>query len=376
MKILFVQKNFHPNSAGQYNGLLRRTHEVRAVMQYSGGPKSARTLTEVEPTIVSYGALSMRLFKSDKKRLDRLGWPRIGQLLEIFADFRPDVVVLRELRAVSLMAGFIAKFFGSRVVLTWDKPKTRTKWPIKSWLLGPFLPRRKIHMGHIGNIGSDVELGGWLGRSRLLPYPVDVPQAQSVSLRSVGNLEERVRIVSIGALDNPRKRMWWVSEAIAILDLSDRVEITYIGLGNEESFGLKKIREVEEFRGLPQSVVLLDVPPDQVLSCLPRFDLFVLPAEREPFGAVVAEAMASGLPVICSSSCGARVCFSNGDSGLVFDSDSLLDLAAKIKSLIEHPEWRAQMARRAHAEAQDLLTPQRWAEGFEDFVTDRSLRSA
>lgn len=54
-------------------------------------------------------------------------------------------------------------------------------------------------------------------------------------------------------------------------------------------------------------------------------DVFVLPTLYEPFGSVVLEAMACGLPVITSHSCGAAELLQAGDQGFVCDA---LDVAA------------------------------------------------
>jgi glycosyltransferase involved in cell wall biosynthesis len=61
-------------------------------------------------------------------------------------------------------------------------------------------------------------------------------------------------------------------------------------------------------------------------------DLFVLPSRYENFANAVAEAMASGVPVIVTNSCGIRSLV-NGQAGLVIDSDTGA-LAEAIRNLI------------------------------------------
>src|SRR5206468_3929765 len=46
---------------------------------------------------------------------------------------------------------------------------------------------------------------------------------------------------------------------------------------------------------------------------------FVLPSVSEPWGLVVNEAMASGLPVLVSDRCGSAELVQNGNNGFVFD---------------------------------------------------------
>ena len=79
-------------------------------------------------------------------------------------------------------------------------------------------------------------------------------------------------------------------------------------------------------------------------------ECFVLPSTREPWGLVVNEALASGLPVIVSSRCGcADDLVEPGVNGFVFDpeagGDELADLLARMEGL--GPEARVAMKSRS-----------------------------
>ena len=367
MRIMFVQKNFHPNSVGQFEGLVARGHEVRAIMQYVDGTKSGTSSSALRPEKLDYGPISRQVWRRNRKRLDMRGFPRFWQLYRSLRRERPDVVVVKEVRAVSIVALLIALLLGSRTVLSWEKPKRANK----SWRLavggGLLLPRRKFHMGHFGDVGNDVRLGGFVGHSRLLPYPV---QPNPFGVRRTEDAE-RVKIVSVGSLDNRRKRMSWLTEAVASAGLTEDVEITYIGLGTETSHFFKEIRALEQKHGVAPATILLNLPHSEVMKRLPTFDLFVLPARNEPFGAVVPEAMAAGLPVICSSTCGSRVCFEDETSGLIFQSESFEDFTKAVKRLVQGRELRRAMAAAAFDRVENVLNPDRWAQMFEDLVQDR-----
>ena len=61
---------------------------------------------------------------------------------------------------------------------------------------------------------------------------------------------------------------------------------------------------------------------------------FVLPSLREPWGLVVNEAMAAGLPVLVSSRCGcAEDLVENGSNGFVFDPTSISDLTGRLQAI-------------------------------------------
>jgi UDP-glucose:(heptosyl)LPS alpha-1,3-glucosyltransferase len=72
-------------------------------------------------------------------------------------------------------------------------------------------------------------------------------------------------------------------------------------------------------------------------------DIFVLPTVYEPFGAVIVEAMATGLPVIASKLAGAAAAIDHDVSGLVLDDPRDADeLSANLKLLLD-PDRRAKM---------------------------------
>jgi UDP-glucose:(heptosyl)LPS alpha-1,3-glucosyltransferase len=72
-------------------------------------------------------------------------------------------------------------------------------------------------------------------------------------------------------------------------------------------------------------------------------DIFVLPTAYEPFGIVIVEAMASGLPAVVSKLAGAALAIDHGTSGLLLDDPRDADeLSANLKLLLD-PDRRARM---------------------------------
>jgi 1,2-diacylglycerol 3-alpha-glucosyltransferase len=93
---------------------------------------------------------------------------------------------------------------------------------------------------------------------------------------------------------------------------------------------------------------------------------FVLPSTREPWGLVVNEAMASGLPVIVSSRCG---CVSDlvddGSNGLIVDPENPSNLAAALQRVAAlSKERRMQMGARSLEIIGDYSL-ERWASGIQ-----------
>lgn len=91
---------------------------------------------------------------------------------------------------------------------------------------------------------------------------------------------------------------------------------------------------------------------DDVSELMQAVDLLVFPSRYEPFGMVVIEAMASGLPVITASTTGAADLV-RPDSGIVLpDSDDTQALAQALSTLASDREGRNRMGKAARAIAE------------------------
>jgi glycosyltransferase involved in cell wall biosynthesis len=370
MRIAFVQKNFHPNSVGLIEGLVGRGHEVLNLVQYIKGTKSGAGEVDVTSVVIPYGRSSAALLRRSVKTLDRRALPRFRPLLSALARYRPDVVIVRETRAVALVAAAIGRTLGARTILMWDKPKSLRKMRLLATLGRPLLPRRRIHMGHFGSIGTDIRLLG-VGRSRLLPYPVELGPDPRRRLEAVlADPQHRVRIVAVGSLNNARKRNPMLIDAIVRAGVADEVDVTFIGLGHEGSSQLLEIRAKEQHWGITPSQILLNIAHPEVLERLADQHIFVIPSRNEPFSVVVPEAMSRGLPVICSDTNGARVCFVEGESGFVFPTDSVDVLADRIRQLVRDRQLLHRMSLAAYERARTELAPDVWAERFERLVEE------
>lgn len=90
---------------------------------------------------------------------------------------------------------------------------------------------------------------------------------------------------------------------------------------------------------------------------------FVLPSSREPWGLVVNEAMASGLPVIVSRQCGcAEDLVADGKNGFIFDAADGTQLTTSMEQMSHlTPVERQAMALRSQ-EIISQYSPEQWAE--------------
>lgn len=107
------------------------------------------------------------------------------------------------------------------------------------------------------------------------------------------------------------------------------------------------------------------VQPDELPGLMAEASGFVLPSRREPWGVVVQEAAAAGLPLICSDSCGAAVhLLLDQYNGFLFSNEDAEHLAHCMMQLsnVSSDNWK-QMSTRSH-ELSKKYTPKRWAQVF------------
>ena len=105
------------------------------------------------------------------------------------------------------------------------------------------------------------------------------------------------------------------------------------------------------------------IQPDQLPELMGQTSFFVLPSRREPWGVVVHEAAAAGLPTISSDSSGAAVhLVLDQYNGFLFHNEDVHHLAHCLRKATEtsSEEW-ANMSKRSHLLSQQY-TPERWAD--------------
>ena len=81
-----------------------------------------------------------------------------------------------------------------------------------------------------------------------------------------------------------------------------------------------------------QMSVVSNASPSEVAKYYSEADCFVLPSRWEPWGVVLAEAAAAGLPIICTDKCGARFEVVR-DNGVVVKSGDVRSLAAAMHKI-------------------------------------------
>ncbi len=96
------------------------------------------------------------------------------------------------------------------------------------------------------------------------------------------------------------------------------------------------------------------VPRSELPALYHRASVFVFPSLTDAFGLTVIEAMACGLPVVVTSSTGARDAVRNGTDGFVLEPRDVDALVDRLAWLRDHPHLRRAMGQEAARRARSV----------------------
>lgn len=225
-----------------------------------------------------------------------------------------------------------------------------------------------------GEDGRKFALGYGVNDDRILCVPHVIDVEHFASARSMTLMErERVRenlglrgvtFVYVGRL--------WAGKGVAnLIDAFAKVQdeaagdpettLLLVGDGVDEERLRRYAAETTEgrvvFAGFRDSDALPEV--------YGASDVFVFPTLGDPYGLVINEAMAAGLPVISTTAAGEiRQRIRNGENGFLVEPARADQLAARMLALTRDPDLRRRLGLAAAADVAGK-TPELWAEAFE-----------
>jgi glycosyltransferase involved in cell wall biosynthesis len=291
---------------------------------------------------------------------------------------RPDVMVSLYAEPAFICGWVIAKLrgvkTGFRVLMTHDRWITRH--PFKE-ALKRVLFRRVDAIETPGEEGKAFALryGVPADRVFIASHTVDIAHFKDAvlvkgSVRDALRRElglEGVTFLYVG-------RLWWGKGVHHLLDAfasvqhrcAEPVSLLLVGDGVEEA----QLRRACAERNI-SNVVFAGF---QQRTALPRYyalaDVLVFPTLGDPYGLVVDEAMACGLPVISTSAAGEihdRI--EQGRNGYIVPPEDTAALTEPMLHLARHPEMRTRMGQLSIEKIQGH-TPEKWAEDFERMALD------
>jgi glycosyltransferase involved in cell wall biosynthesis len=194
-----------------------------------------------------------------------------------------------------------------------------------------------VDLGNIVTIHNGVDVGEFKPRGRL-------PDRSLVG--------DGGRLLFVGRLV-PQKGISYLLDAMPLI-LRDHpgARLVLVGRGSL----CDSLRRKASAMGLGESVVFSGyMEEDELKEAYGACDLFVLPSTVEPFGIVVAEAMASGKAVVCTDSGGVREIVADGVNGFLVPPGDPAALAERLSFLLSDHGTRGRMGREGRRIAAEKL---------------------
>lgn len=109
-----------------------------------------------------------------------------------------------------------------------------------------------------------------------------------------------------------------------------------------------------------------NLPNDEILKQMRRHEIFLFTSDKnEGWGAVLNESMSNGCAVVASNLIGSvPFMIEDGINGLVFKSENLDSLEAKVTSLLDNAEYRRTIAMNAIETMREVWSPKNAAKNF------------
>lgn len=289
---------------------------------------------------------------------------------------RPDVLVSLYAEPSFLIGWTLARLRGSKTgfwtEVTFDRWTPRSKF--KEALKRMIFPRvdAVVTVGFDGKSFAE-RYGASSDSIFFAPHVIDVEHYSQGAVCAGPNRDFlREKLGLRGATFIYVGRLWWGKGINYLLDAFEKVQrqsveevsLLIVGDGPEET----ALRETCIARGIHNVVFAgFKQKPD-----LPKYyaaaDVFVFPTLGDPYGLVVDEAMACGLPVISASAAGEiRDRVEEGINGYIVPPEDSAALASMMLKLSHDAKLRKRMAQ-ASAEKIKGHTPEKWAADFEHIV--------
>jgi glycosyltransferase involved in cell wall biosynthesis len=187
--------------------------------------------------------------------------------------------------------------------------------------------------------------------------PINWPEERRRNPSNIDNLPLFVNLINIGSFVPKKNQIFLLDVIIELNKKGVKVSCLYLGDGALKN----EVKQRGDELGITNQCQFLG-NVEKVEEYLWRSDIYVHTATYEPLGLVLLEAMACGLPVVCTDGQGNRDLIQEGENGfMVWERNPKL-LADKIELLLKNEDLRLEMGEKARTFAQEF--------GMENYVKE------
>lgn len=361
-RVLLVAPRFHTNQVPVVQALMEAGHEVAFFALFQGFTEWRKLL---KPTVfgrswftkLAYRTLRMK----DKFRFDiRYALPEIPKFIRHFRAFSPTVVIIRNPDSAFGMLSLLATtFVRAKPILYVQRPK----YTSKPWKLAA---RRFSGAPTITPVLGDIN-PQTTPNPNTYYVPFVMPPLTSPDEKQ-WFLNDRINILSVGKFYR-RKNHILLLEAVRYLQEQHCIHIVGECQNDAQASVMSELEEYINREKLDKIVsIKTNLDYEEMHSLYPQNDLYILPSSNEPAAISPLEAMAHGLPVICSDTNGTRCYIVEGYNGYIFRSNDVDDLRDKIEKIICDRATLMKMGQRSYALVRHRHQPRYYVEAIENLA--------
>lgn len=371
MKILFVAPRYHTNQHFIVKTLIQRGHAVRFFALYRGGSEEYSAL---KPEIQEFSTLFKwlaALFGDPDDKISafkqKYAFPSLRDLYTRVREMRPDIVIVRDFNNFSKATILVARLLSLPTLFYSQQPLCAPKSirrSIRTILFKMLWGRPVVRITPAKGFCS---IYPRVAHLYYVPFVVDFGYKLTDKVYFRG---DRVNILAVGKFQQRKNHMLLLA---AVKDVASKfpVRLTIVGERTTEAHDAN-FSEVQEYITAHDLETLVTIKTNLSFAEMQReymnHDIFVLPSTDELFAISVLEAMAFGLPVICSDTNGAQYTVTSGTNGYVFRSDNAEDLKQRLESLVSDRKIIMQMGKAAYGVVGSENSPDEYYRRFSEVV--------
>jgi glycosyltransferase involved in cell wall biosynthesis len=151
-------------------------------------------------------------------------------------------------------------------------------------------------------------------------------------------------VLTVARIDPQKNQLLAVRALPELLQREPKLHLLFIGAVTSSAYREELLAEAARLGVASHLTILPGLPPAMIPDAYHAADVFLLPSRHEPFGIVIVEAWAAGLPVVASAVGGVPYLIDEGQTGFLFPSDEQHDLVRALLQ-VRHlcPERRREL---------------------------------